>query len=292
MKKFIKAILFRCSRALCFFYFKKIKTDINLHNNGRAKKDYEEIDVLIPVSEKDIEVLGLTIESIRKFSLNRIANIYLVAKNTPKIRFFAKENNCLFIDEDGVCNVKLNQIYYSFKGVDRSGWLFQQLIKLNWDKISQKKNCLILDADTIFLGPQIFVDEKKLFFNCSDEFHQPYFECFEKILNEKRLLPLSFISHYMIFDRESTLELKQEIEKKCKMNWEFAILKNCTQDTISGFSEYETYGHFLYNRKREMLDISYWRNISVKRSSTLSLNWLIDNYSKRHKTISFHWHLQ
>ena len=61
-----------------------------------------------------------------------------------------------------MAKTQLNKIDYKYLEHDRSGWIFQQLLKLNWNGISEKKYCLIFDADTILIRNHLFIKNKKL----------------------------------------------------------------------------------------------------------------------------------
>lgn len=275
--------IFKIKRFIYFFFLKKIRNSDDKHSD-------EVIDVLIPVIERDLVILPLTVESIRKFSLNKINKIYIIAKESIKITEFTTRYDCVFVEENNVAKTQLNKIDYKYLEHDRSGWIFQQLLKLNWNCISEKKYCLIFDADTILIRNQLFIKNKKLQLNCSDEFHLPYRECYLKLFGVKPSFPVSFVSHYMVMERDSLKQMKYEIEKRNKMFWEDAIIENLIKSSISGFSEYESYGNFLFDNYKRNFQTHYWYNLSLPRVEQHSLEQLIEKYSKKYKSISYHWH--
>ena len=63
---------------------------------------------------------------------------------------------CEVVDEQDVLPIRRDDIDYQFGSVDRSGWLFQQLLKLSADTISSSDHVLVLDADTVMIRPQSF----------------------------------------------------------------------------------------------------------------------------------------
>ena len=87
-----------------------------------------------------------------------------------------------FIDEDEIAPLKNTEIDFSYNGIDRSKWIYQQLIKLSTDKLAGSKHVFMIDADTLLTSPQIFQKNGKTLFLHSDEFHFPYFIHLEKLL--------------------------------------------------------------------------------------------------------------
>lgn len=282
IKKDIRDFYDRLYKFQYFKYYNKDIVNEKLCNTG--------IDVLIPVLERDLKVLKYCVANLRKYSLNPIQNIYLVAPDNLSIKKFAKSNACQYIDERTVTKIIKSKINYKSHGFDRSGWLFQQILKLNWDNISKNNYCLIVDSDTILTSPHVFVQNGIIRFNCSDEYHKAYFETFNKMLGYKANYNLSFVSHYMLFERETTSMMKNEIENHSRLNWEEAVLKYCNYDDISGFSEYETYANYMLKRHKKMMKINYWFNRSMS-VDDLDANLILEIEQKHdNKSLSFHWY--
>lgn len=270
-------------RSFYLNYFKFIKGS-KQYNKGFLNP----IDVFIPVIERDFDTLLLTVPSLRLFSNNPIKNIYLVAPHSAIIKEYAEKNNCQFIDETSIIS-KTENLEYIIGGVDRSNWLYQQLLKLSWDKVSKNDYCLIFDADTVLLKNHSFVSDGKISFNISDEYHNPYFITYNKLLNIQPKLPISFIGHYMVFERETTNALKKIIEKTSDLSWIKAIIKHTDFNEPSGFSEYETYGHYMNQFFKSKTRITFQENILLKRDALEELSTLVNKYSDDYLTISFHY---
>ena len=99
-----------------------------------------------------------------RYIAQRINKIYIISNSNNKIINFCLKNNLVFIDEKSIFNLDKNHIKYKVGDIDRSGWLFQQLIKLNGDKITEKENFLVLDSDTIFIRRITFFKDNKTIF--------------------------------------------------------------------------------------------------------------------------------
>ena len=244
------------------------------------------IDILIPVSVKDIELLKFTIACARENILNPISQIFIIGENGV-IKDFCDQNNCVFIDEDSFLKIKKSSIKYNDIEWYRSGWIFQQLIKLNCDKLIGEENILVLDSDTFIFSKQSFVLDNGLsIINFSDEYHFPY-SVFKKLINLKKRFYLSFVCHHMIINKEYLKEMKKCILHSTNKEWIDAIIDNIDLSEPSCFSEYELYGNYMYYFHRDKIHLEYCKNKNIKHSN-LDLIVLKEKLKSRFKSISFH----
>ena len=243
------------------------------------------IDILIPVVEKDMDTLPFVIEAANKYINNPLGTIFIVGKKGI-IEDFCLKTGCAFLDEETVLPIKKSDIIYKNKEWVRSGWLFQQLIKLNANEIVKNENVLILDADTCIAKSQSFVlDNGTFILNFSDEFHYPY-NSYKKILPGTDRFYLSFISHHIIFNKVILKQLKIDIEKATGENWIQAILHKLDYEESSCFSEYEMYGNYLFYHYRDRVHLEYWNNKSFNIESLSSET--IKGNKGGYKSFSFH----
>ena len=134
--------------------------------------------------------------------------------------------------------IKKSSIKYNDIEWYRSGWIFQQLIKLNCDKLIGEENILVLDSDTFIFSKQSFVLDNGLsIINFSDEYHFPY-SVFKKLINLKKRFYLSFVCHHMIINKEYIKEMKKCILHSTNNEWIDAIIDNIDLSEPSCFSEY------------------------------------------------------
>jgi len=204
------------SREIKLWYLKVIKPlfciDVQFRKN--IKSDIP-IDIIIPTIKKDAYLLSHVIIAAKTQIKHPISNIFIIAPNDSQIITIAKEQSCTFINENSVLkNITKESIVYNVEGSDRSGWLFQQLLKLSGDTISTQEHFLILDSDTIFTRPVVFIHRNKVIFNHSDESHKPYYEVYRKIFGSPIKSSLSFVSHYMLWSKTYLQEMKNTIENK------------------------------------------------------------------------------
>ncbi len=203
-----------------------------------------ELEVVIPVIEKDFATLPYAIDGVRKNLLHPIRKISVIAPDSQAIRDVCEQLHVAFVSETTVAPVARSDIRYAVAGKDRSGWLYQQLIKLNADTIVECGSFLVLDADTIMTSPQKLEAAGKVILLASEEYHPPYYETYERMFGRKPPSLLSFVCHYMLFEMVALRALKQAIENRSGKDWAQAILDSVDKTEASGFSEYETYGNF------------------------------------------------
>ncbi len=258
-------------------------------DNEAPNKSRIPIDVVLLLAEKDLSIAPHVLNSIRKHIKHVFPNIFVIAPKNEKIIEFCKKENVEFVDEIGVLGYTKNDLELK-QPEYRIGWYYQQLLKLAADKIVQSEFFLVADADTLFCKDRIFVDnDKNIFFDFSDEFHQPYFKTLYTLTGIKHSYPISFIAHNMIFSKTYLKELKDLIENKQNIKWDQAIMQSIDLNEPSSFSEYETYANFVLSKYPNKVKFDYWRNKSFKRND---LAEVINNESivTNYKTVSFHSH--
>lgn len=247
------------------------------------------IDVVIACIDKDLPVLKFCIQAARLFIEDGIDRIYVVAPDSPGIKMIARMQGCEFVNENDVFELKRSDVACTVEGVDRSGWLFKQLLVLAADRISSNDHTLILDADTVLIRPHRFLAHDKVTFFVSDELHGPYYEAYSKLLKMPWRFPLSFVSHYMLFERRRLEALRAEIERENGCAWHEAIIdiSRHTKET-SFFSEYEMYGNYCLFKYPDDCLIQYWNNLAMSRSLLGDINKMINRFQHSHRALSFH----
>lgn len=241
-------------------------------------------DIVTCVGPYDNEIIKKNVEFSKK-NIIGYRNIYLICSN-PYISI----EGVIIIDEKIFdFNIKTVEKYIGIR--KRCGWYLQQLIKLyagnTIDGILD--NYLVIDSDTLFLKPTNFItNDNKYIFTTGTEYHIPYFLHINKLHPDlKKTLPLSGISHHMIFNKQIVNELINFVENFHKNSDSFynLFLKSITQDNYdkSGASEYELY--FTY------LNIYHSDKIVLRK-----LNWLntgdLNNIYRNYDYISYHWYLR
>lgn len=265
---------------------KALGKDINfkkdIHSNIR-------LDIVIPTIDRDLEVLVHVIDSMRLNIKHPIGRIIIIGPNSGKIKNLCREKKCDFIFEDSVLPIKKKDINFSVGGLDRSGWIYQQLLKWSCDTYSNSNYFLIAESDTIFTRPQIFEYKKKKILTCSNQIcHIPYWKMYRKLLGSDVKAIYNFTSHHLLFEKKKLQEFKKKIEKNCGMPWFKAVLENLDYKEGSPISDYETYGQYVYYHYKKDYVLENWFNLSLKRNELTNLEELVNMYGNYYKTISFH----
>ncbi|MBO4598213.1 MAG: hypothetical protein J5676_10130 [Bacteroidaceae bacterium] len=214
-----------------------------------VKPSEKYIDVVIPIIPKDLRILPLCIEGVRKCVTNNIKDIYIVSPHDVNVLDLCANLNLKFIDEKEVLGFSPKEINLKVQLngelKDRSGWLFQQILKLS-GKVGTCENYLCIDADHILLKPHTFLSAVNTpVFYMSEECHIPYYDNIKKMLGLKQFSMLSYVAHKMIFNKRCLAMLHGEIEQRYGCDWIFAIVDNYDRREKSGFSEFEMYGNYV-----------------------------------------------
>lgn len=208
----------------------------------------KEVDIVYVSHKKDFAKLNQSINSLTFIKNIKIGTIYVISNDSNKIQALIEDKRIIPVDETSVLNFDVNHYPYPIdKNLpSRSGWLFQQLIKLGWSFQSNSENYIVLDADTYFIKPISFFDKRGRFiFFCSEEWWPPYFKSFKALFNKKPVAIWSRVAHMMIFNTNLVQKLLRELETIHNCTWHEAIANTRSIDSHSCFSEYETYANWM-----------------------------------------------
>ncbi len=255
-------------------------------NMGRPSTN--KIDVLIPAVEKDLGTLPHVIDAVRKQVRHRVGQIFIVAPRRRRILALCRRKRCKFVDENTVLPIQKRHIRYRSRKWERSGWLYQQLLKLNGDTLGTAPDFLVIDADTVLIRPHVFKQGNKTVFYCRNWSQPEYFRTYRRLMGRKATAPVSFVTHYMLFNKAKLRLLKRQIEARHRTRWYTAILRAMDKSKPFAFSEFETYGNFLYTQNP--------RGVLLKKALNKSLTTNIENLTRqklkalarKYRSISFH----
>lgn len=259
----------------------------NLLPHPSVTPSTEEIDVVIMVVNKDLKTLPICLRGVRECVSHPLRNIYIVAPNDQEIKDFCKKNDVTFVEEGSVLGITPKDINLKVttKGgdCDRSGWLFQQLLKLS-GKIGTCDNYLCVDADHVLLQPHAFITDngKFVMYTNSREHHKAYYRAIKKITSIRKISLHSYVAHKMLFNKEMIEQLHAEIETTTGMPWIDAIIKNYDRNELSGFSEFELYGNFICDKVTLP-----WKEKELTYDYIESYTELKSLYGTKHRAVTF-----
>lgn len=266
---------------------KKLKYRFNINKNN-AESNLP-VQIIYVVAEKDLLTLTYSLDSLFYIKGVQIDEIILIGKKGGSIEEFAKTRDLNFIDEESVLGFGPNHYFYPMETGARSGWLYQQMIKLGWSKFSNKTAYIVVDADTIFIDDTYFVLNDKYVFFLAEEFYIPYSKSYEMIFNKKDYSLWSYVAHMMIFDVSAVNEMLDDISANSDSTWHEAIAETRKIDSKSCFSEYHTYATWFKENYSDKWYSCPLYNVSIKREN---FNFIELSSKKNHyKTISMHSYL-
>lgn len=172
---------------------------------------------------------------------------------------FGHEKNVLFMDEeyiyDGMTYERIKTILNSLCGnSQRTGWFYQQFLKMAYSYKCKNDYYLVFDSDTIPLRKISYFDENENpRFIIKTEYHKPYFDTMKILFNGKvnRVDEnVSFIAENMMIDKTIMIELIEAITGNDKLEGDsfYEKILNAIDRSVvycTGFSEFETYGNYV-----------------------------------------------
>jgi hypothetical protein len=227
-----------------------------------------EIAVFIPVADKDYDKVTQCVSSLRRYLLNPIHQIIICGKNDNQLKKICQEIQCEFIDESIIAPIKKNEIQVQVNGIDRSGWVFQQILKLSLFDCVKVDNALIWDADTCLNRKMLFAFDGISVIEYEPNFHLPYFLSATKLLGELPNLGVEFTCHKLIVNRKYMQEMFDQIENISNQKWYKAYVDVIDRNEASSISDYATYSLFMLSNYPERVDIQHWRNIAEYRNTS------------------------
>lgn len=215
-----------------------------------TKKNFSILQIAIPYYKRNISFNHLWI-------VTSLENKKAV-ENLESASFF--DENKVF---DGLTIDAIQRILYSKIGNrERAGWYFQQLVKLAWSYRCEDACYIVIDADTIPLHPLTFIEDDKYMFTQKVEYNKPYFDTINNLFNGtvKREINGSFIAEHMVFDCAYVHEMLNIIMSNESISGNVffeKILNAIKTDSLgkSGFSEFETYGNYMYKFHNDKVKI-------------------------------------
>ncbi len=252
----------------------------------------ETIDIVIPTISKDFDLLKECLAGIRKNVLHPIGSIFIVSRDGQPIKDFCVQNGLIFVDELSILGYGKEKTPYVANGVDRSGWMFQQLLKLSGDTFVTAKRYLVVDSDTILIQQHSFLESGKTVFAQNSEWHEPYFRTFETLFGYEAPARLSLTSHMMLFTVADLKAMKAELERKHGKSWDKVYTGTANPAEASCVSDYDNYaGWVMYNHPKGFKTRPFY-NVALPRTRFAPLDALEQAYATKHKSLSFHSYIQ
>jgi hypothetical protein len=227
-------------------------------------------DIVINVGPNDMKIIEKQIHyTLRNIVGHR--NVYIIAPTANVAHLSTIMPSSCTVHDEAIFPFRLNDMstYAGVPQSSRNGWYLQQLLKLYAGLVIPGilERWLVIDADTFFLRPTIFVQDGKCMYANGTEYHRPYFTHMSKLLpGITRMRPISGICHHMIFEKHYIQDLFARVEALHQTSFWQAFLR-CIEPKeyeFAGASEYELYFNYmlLYNSNAITLRQLSWRNVN------------------------------
>ncbi len=237
--------------------------------------NHTDLSLIIPVSAKDTDSVNKNLDRINR-NLD-IKEIYIIGKKDLKEKII-NADKVHFIDENTMIpsltfeTVKKIILSRYPKAVRRTGWYFQQFLKLGFAYISETEYYLTWDSDTIPLKHlSMFNHNGVPYLDCRkyEKADEPYFLTIQNLWSDgsvKKNDFNSYITEHMIFSRKIVKEMLSEIINNSALRGDtfFEKILNAVpikELNLSGFSEFETYATYLINKKPCEYEFRRWKNL-------------------------------
>ena len=196
----------------------------------------------------------------------------------------------VFLDEDSILNdLTYQNVYEAIYEIDqdatgRCGWYLQQFLKMAYAYKCKDDYYLVWDSDTLPLHEISMIDSHgKVCLDVKSEYNKPYFETIKSLgIAVPRIPYFSFISEHMLIEKRKMIELINIIEKRKterKPFWKNIISQiQPFQLGDSGFSEFETYGNYVYSYYKDDYVIRKWKSL---RSASMFYDEFNENLIER-----------
>jgi len=266
-----------------------------------GEASFPEIDVLVVANKKDLNVLPLTISSVIRYSLNPIKSITVITPAVEVQEFqSALEDLKLkipseILNEDEVLS-ETDRSLIKARVPNRYGGVLQQFLAVSVLAKSDSAGTLLMDCDTVLtrkthwlngLGRQTLL--------ASLEYHPPYYELLNRILNLPRTPTHTFITHHMLFQPPLLREVLGLTKDYLVSDFLVKVLSEA--DTNEGSPlcvEFEPYGQTLWHNQKNRISLGKFSNLPLRRSAE-NLEWvekIIESGQEfDYKSISLHSYL-
>lgn len=225
----------------------------------RNKNNYKYFFRFLPI--KELVFIGPS-ELEKEILTDYPDNIF----NEVPIRFINENDIISFNLVMEAMKSRLIDLGFSMANNSNPGWYYQQFLKLSYSQLCADEYYFTWDGDTIPVKEiSFFADNAMPYFDIKPEYNPGYFNTISRLLpGLSKTIDQSFISEHMIFNVEYVKELLSEIMASTIPGDSYftKILNSISaQDMALGFSEFETYGTYMYVNHPEKYILRDWSSM-------------------------------
>lgn len=230
------------------------------------------IEALIVATEKDFETLKCVIQNLPVGSLNKISKVTVITpeKSVRNCKNLTKELRNLYdlgidvLNEDDYFTDEFRKGLKSAFGL-KYGWIYQQLLKLQYVFMSEFAGVLVIDSDTVLLQERAWLDStNKQLLLVSAEFNKPYYVFLNSLFGTKIFPKHTFVAHHMLMQPIYLREiLKLEDIQSVDEIGVKAIFETDKSVQSPASIDYEVYGQLMAKHFPHLLSYGKFGNIGV-----------------------------
>jgi len=261
---------------------------------------YPEIEVLFVTTKKDFEILPYAIMAAQKsVSHHSGSSTSLVVPDSEfqdaRLLVASLPGDIRVLPESEFFSLdQMRKIREHFRS--RSGWVIQQLLKVEFVTKSKKMGVLVVDSDTILLESRVWLDSQgRQLLTPTWEWHKPYYEFLEQAGFEKGSLTQSFVPHHMLMQPIYMREARKFVGWEDFETLIDYLVSRGRNDIQSPFCiEFELYAQFLLQKHPNKVEISKWANIGISRTKNelaKQIEVATHSMSGKFASVSFHSYL-
>lgn len=228
------------------------------------------VTMVVPTIPKDLPTLVKYLDVY--FELLPIKSICVVGDQGIK-KLLPQDDRVCFLDEESLLNTDIIKSTFSSRcnsqeDNKRCGWYIQQFLKMAYSRVCVDDYYLLWDSDTIPVKRIDLFDEKdRPYLDYKTEYCKDYFETIGRLLpGYKKSFKGSFIAEHMLVSTLHMRDLIEKIESNSDIDgcsFGEKVINAVDKDSLpkSGFSEFETFGTFIYNNYTEQYTLRRWTSL-------------------------------
>lgn len=253
------------------------------------------VTMLVPTIPKDLPTLVKYLDVY--FELLPIKSICVVGDQEIK-NMLPQDDRVCFLDEESLLNINNIKSTFSLRcnsqeDKKRCGWYIQQFIKMAYSRVCGDDYYLLWDSDTIPVKRIDLFDEKgRPYLDYKSEYYKDYFDTMGRLLpGYTKSFRGSFIAEHMLVSTLHMRDLIEKIESNSDIDgcsFGEKVINAVDKESLpkSGFSEFETFGTFIYNNYIDQYTLRRWSSLRhgaffYPQNRTLRLEeteWLSQNF--------------
>lgn len=261
---------------------------------------YPEIEILFVSTQKDFSILGSSIlGAIKVTSHHPNRKIYVVVPDSE----VELANEAVGEIADGIqvlaeSNYLNREQMLRIRGHfgSRSGWVIQQILKVEHVSRSKSPGVLVVDSDTILLEPREWLSSSEVqILTPSWEWHVPYYDFLAGAGFSINDLKHSYISHHMLMQPKYMIEAREYVAWENTDDLIDYLVTHSNPKAKSPFCiEFELYAQYMLLKYSEKIKLVKWSNLGIPRNELAvdeQLSQLLPKFQNKYASISLHSYL-